>query len=256
MVSACNHWLSPGCLATCWSQEDEDEYLVEACPECRDIRIYDSEDLVEEFAFENVIHSCICSGPDGTIFVWGNMKLLQMDLHNVRFRVLSSLKSLVRAGKEVPMEEVASMCYVEECDTIVVLANCNDGHSQYDILGIEWSTGVIAWKHCDFVNGVKLNPEDVSCTPRGKVCVANTTNELLLNPKDGSLIHVLFTEENLENVSEVVCYQDENADENGMQIAVRQGVEKPTKTSCFSVEYRSIKHDEFAVPITDLHSED
>ena len=257
MVSACNHWLSQGCLATCWSQKEDDEYLVEACPECRNIRIYDSDDLVEESAFENVRLSCICSGPDGTIFVWGHMKLLHLLLEGTRFRLLSTMRRLLQGDEQLPMaEEVGSMCYLEDCDTIVVLANCNDGRDHYDIFGIQWSTGVIVWKHCAFVNGVELDPEDVSCTPRGDVCVANTTNVLLLDPKDGSLINVLFAEENLENVSELVCYEDEDEDENEMHIAVRHGAEKPTKTSCFSVEYRSIKHDEFAVPITDLQSED
>ena len=252
MASACDHWLSQGCLVTCWSQDD-DEYLVEACPECRDIRIYNSEDHVAKFAFENVRHSCICSGPDSTIFVWGHMKLLHLQLDGTIFRLLSTIRHLLQGDEEVSMaKEVASMCFAEERNTIVVLVNCNDDYDHYDIFGIVWPSVVVAWKHCGSVNSVPLDPEDVCYTPRGDVCVANTTNVLLLDPKDGSLIDVLFAEENLENISEVVSYEDDDE----IRLAVRHGPEKPTKTSCFSLEYHNVKHDEFTVPIPDLHAED
>ena len=253
IASACDHWLSQGCLATCWSEDDDEEYLVEACPECRNIRIYNSDELVEELAFQNVRHSCICTGPDGTIFVWGHMKLLHLQLDGTRFRLLSTIRHLLQGNENVQLaKDAASMCFVEECKTIVMLADCHDGPNHYDIFGIVWPSGVVAWQLCDRINGISLDPQDVCCTPRGDVCVANTTNVLLLDPKDGSLIDVLFAEENLENISEVVSYEDDDE----IRLAVRHGPEKPTKTSCFSVEYHNVKHDEFTVPIPDLHAED
>ena len=252
MVSACDHWLLQGCLATCCSQDD-DEYLVEACPECRNIRIYDSWVLVNEFAFENVRHSCICSGPDGTIFVWGHMKLLNLRLDGTRFRLLSTSRWLLNGGKEVPMaKEVASMCYAEGCNTIVFLANCNDGYNH--LFGILWpkhSSKIlrVVWEYCGSVNGIPLDPFDVCSTPCGNVCIANTTNVLLLDPKDGSLITILLEEALLSNVSEVVCHWDEDDE---IRVAVRHGVGKPTETSCYNYKYFSKKYDEFSVPITEL----
>ena len=193
MHSASDHWLSLSCLATCWSQEDEDEYLVEACPECRNIRIYDSEDLVEEFAFENVRHSCICSGPDGTIFVWGHMKLLHLFLDGTRFRLLSTWRCLDQGGRKVPMaEEIASMCYTEACNIITLLADCSHSYDRYDLIGVLWPEGVVIWEYCGSLNGESLYPQDVACTPQSHVCIANTTNVLLLDPKNGSLISVLL----------------------------------------------------------------
>ena len=182
------------------------------------------------------------------------MKLLHLQLQGTRFRLLSTMRHLLQGNENVPLaNEVASMCYVEECNTIVVLADCHEVYNHYDIFGIVWPSVVVAWKLCGSVNSVPLDPEDVCCTARGDVCVANTTNVLLLDPKDGSLIDVLFAEENLENISEVVSYED---DDDEIRLAVRHGAEKPTKTSCFSVEYHSVKHDEFTVPIADLHAED
>ena len=176
MQSACDHCLSQSCLATCWSQEDDHEYLVEACPECRDIRIYDSEDLVKEFAFENVRHSCICSGPGGTIFVWGHMKLLHLFLEGTRFRLLSTLRCLEQGGRNVPMaEEIASICYTEACNIITLLADCNHGCNHYDLAGVLWPEGVVIWEHCGSLNGESLDPRGVTCTPQGHVCIANTT---------------------------------------------------------------------------------
>ena len=176
------------------------------------------------------------------------MKLLNFLLDGTRFKFLSSIRHLLQDDEEVSMaKEVASMCFAEECNTIVVLVNCNDDYDHCDIFGIVWPSGVVAWELYGSVNNVPLDPEDVCCTPRGDVCIANTTNVLLLDPKDGSLIGVLLAEENLENVSEVVSYEDDDE----IRLAVRHGAEKPTKTSCFSVEYQ----DEFAVPIADLHAE-
>ena len=195
MVSACDHRLSQGCLATCCSRDGDEEYLVEACPECRNIRIYNSLDLVNEFAFENVRHSCICSGPDGTIFVWGHMKLLHLQLEGTRFRLLSTWRWLHNGGREVPMaKEVTSMCYSKGCNTIAFLANCNDGYNHYDLFGILWPERVVVWEYCGSVNSIPLDPQDVCCTPCGNVCIANTTNVLLLDPKDGSLITILLEE--------------------------------------------------------------
>ena len=38
---------------------------------------------------------------------------------------------------------------------------------------------------------VKLEPEDVCCTPNGWICVANRTNVLVLNASDGAMVFFL-----------------------------------------------------------------
>ena len=99
------------------------------------------------------------------------------------------------------------MCYAEGCNTIVFLANCNDDYNHSDLFGILWPKGQrhqtskhssqilrVVWEYCGSVNGIPLDPFDVCSTPCGNVCIANTTNVLLLDPKDGSLITILLEE--------------------------------------------------------------
>ena len=148
-------------------------------------------------------------------------------------------------------EEIASICYTEACNIITLLADCNHGCNHYDLTGVLWPEGVVIWEHCGSLNGESLDPQDVTCTPQGHVCIANTTNVMLLDPKTGSLISILLKEPNVSNVCEVVCQDDDDK----IRVTVTHGEEKATKISCYNYKIFDVEYDEFAVPIIEPRPE-
>ena len=224
----CQHHIEFGSFITSriFSETDEED-LVEGCPECRVIRVYDGCTEQAKTICENLEPNTLCHGPDGSILVWeGRTKrVLQLTYKGKKPNLIQRLG---------PFDwRLLAMCYTKHCDTVILLTFIGN-LTTLRIRGFNLTTGQLGWQVTSSLNDAPLNPEDGLQHVR-RIGLRCTWQQIVFPwiRQMGCIVETVLENESLGSISEVVCSTDAKC-----KIAMRHGPYN-REISCYAVSFKS-----------------
>ena len=206
--SMCNH--SSAFVKTYPQNED---YLLESCPECEEIRAYNV-NTAERFTVYNGPKAIIiCNGPAGSLLVMGR----QGGLHTLNWHKDQLHEAEVVYAGKIPSTKLnrrfIRFFYVESLDILITTG-------WHEIIAVKFETGPVLWRLSGPVNGIIMNPKSITCDQEGNVYVSDlATNRILqINILTGEVLSVLLM--NGEENENIISMRWSNTEPN---LTVRTG---------------------------------
>ena len=201
------------------------ELLVEGCPHsnCEVIRAYSMATRAFSVAYENVKPHKICPGPPGSLLLcdWKIQSLLQLT-PAAALNGNTDLKFLEVHRLRLNCRSIFGMDYIDQHRIVILTSKFKN-----KVQAVSLNSGDIIWKHNASVENILLNPENVSTTPNGWICLANGNKLLIQDPLDGSCRDVLLP-------AVLTCIK--NVVWSGNKLAIRHET-PPNKITCYSATF-------------------
>ena len=183
--SRCNHF-----SAFVKTYPQNEDYLLESCPECVLIRAYNVNTTERFTVYKGSEAIIICNGPAGSLLVIGREDgLYMLNWHKDQLHEAE----VVYAGNIPPTKldrRFIRFFYVEPFDILI-----NTGW--HEIIAVKLESGMVLWRLSGPVDGVLIKPKSITCDPEGNAYVSDlATNRILqINVLTGDLLRILLLDE-------------------------------------------------------------
>ena len=196
------------------------EYLLEGCVDCKLIRGYESPETSSSYKIfkEDVTPNAMCKGPKGTILVLEEHSIKQLSFSDGQFNLKNTFS--------FKLENIKNTCYCEKYGIVVVLHT-----DRKSLTGVRLATGEVVWKCTEITFGspakILLCFQDILTIPDGRICTFHFDKLFVLDPKNGTIRHELFSCEGPG------CIWNVATRNNGFQqrFAIKHGILEQTQIS-------------------------
>ena len=190
---------------------------------------------------KNNCPSIFSEGPDSTILAFDKKQksILQFRYSRAQFHLADEFS--------VAFEDILSMCFSGHCGIVTVLYS-----DRKTMTGVSLARGQVAWKKSGTPTYNLDHLENVFTFPDGRVGVFNYRHLYALDPKDGTVLHVLFYLHGPGTIWAMAsCYS-----ENQQKLVIHNGTPEQTQISvyqaCHYIKMEDIKLEETNVKTNDF----